>query len=196
MQDLATKLAAYVDEKLDPEDEIAVDDLIVRYVDGKLDPEIAAEIKAAMEANPAVADHIAIDIRAAKTVKEQVVPVFEAIEVPPNPALDQALAEMIADPKAWGEEPEEEAEQADVVPLRQPSSARQAFMQPTWGKMAASIVALLAVGGGVYLYDLRGDDQREQQLVSLACGGLSVRGQPRCDRGAALEVGRADLVVR
>ena len=59
MQDLTTKLVAYVENKLDPETEMAIDDLIVRYVDDKLDADVATEIERVMAEHPAVADHIA-----------------------------------------------------------------------------------------------------------------------------------------
>jgi len=166
MQDLATKLVDYVENKLDPETEMAIDDLIVRYVDGKLDPDIVAEIERVMTAYPAVADHIAEDIRAGKVVNEHLLPGYDALDVPPTPKADNALAKMIADAHAEDEEADDDTE-ADIVPFRTRLSARNVFTQPTWGLMAASIAALLAIGVGGYLYDSRLDRQREQQIASL-----------------------------
>ena len=171
-RDLTKLLADYVDNKLDPETEIEIDGLILLYVDGELDPERAAEIKAVMDSNPAVEASISRSMRAAKTVQEQLVPAYEAFKLPPDPELDKSLADMIADPNAWGQEPDED-EQAKVVPLQAPKRDEQppapppAFVQPSWGMMAASIAALLAIGGGIYLYDLQGDERREQQIATL-----------------------------
>ena len=172
-RDLGKLLADYVDNTLDPETEIEIDGLILRYVDGDLDPKRTAEIKAAMEANPAVAASVSHSIGAAKTVQEQLVPALEALDVPPDPDHDKWLAELIADPDAWGKKPDEDKQANVVVPLQaprvdeQPQARQPDVVQPTWGAMAASIATLLAIGGGVYLYDLGGDRQREQQIASL-----------------------------
>lgn len=72
-----------------------------------------------------------------------------------------------------GKEPDKDEQASVVVPLQaaradnQSPARRPAFVQPTWGAMTASIAALLAIGGGVYLYDLGGDRQREQQIAGL-----------------------------
>jgi anti-sigma factor RsiW len=172
-RDLGKLLADYVDNKLDPETEIEIDGLILRFVDGELDAERTAEIKAAMDANPAVAASISYSIAAAKTVQEQLVPALEALDVPTDPEHEKWLAELIADPDAWGKEPGNDEQANVVVPLQSVRADKQSpvrqpdLVQPTWGAMAASIAALLAIGGGVYLYDLGGDRQREQQIAGL-----------------------------
>ena len=174
-RDLVKLLADYVDNKLDPETEIEIDGLILLYVDGELDAERAAEIKAAMDANPAVADSILHSIEAAKTVQEQLMPADEGIgELPPDPAHDKWLADLIADRNAWGKPPGEDDEPSGVVvPLQAPPAdeqrpARQpAVTEPTWGALAASIAVLLALGGGAYLYDSDRDRQREEQITAL-----------------------------
>ena len=165
MQDLATKLVAYVENKLAPEAEMAIDDLIVRYVDDKLDADVAAEIERVIAEYPAVADHIAEDVRAAKAVNEHLLPAYEAVDVPANPKVDQALADLFAAGETTDKKPGDDAE-ADIVPFKPKSSPRSAVTQPTWGMMAASVAALLAVGIGAYLYDSRIDRQREQEIAS------------------------------
>ena len=174
-RDLSKLLADYVENKLDPETEIEIDGLILLYVDGELDSERAAEIKVAMDANPTVAASIEHSMRAAKTVQEQLTPAEIGIgELPPDPAHDQWLADLIADPNAWGKAPEEGDEPSGVVvplqarpadeqrPVRQPAAA-----QPTWGALAASIAVLLALGGGAYVYDRDRDMRREEQIAAL-----------------------------
>ena len=174
-RDLTRLLADYVENNLDPETEIEIDGLILLYVDGELDAERAAEIKAAMDANPAVAASIEHSIRAAKTVQEQLTPAEIGIgELPPDPAHDKWLADLIADPNAWGKAPEEGDEPSGVVvPLQAPPAGEQhpvrqpAAAQPTWGALAASIAVLLALGGGAYVYDQNRDMQREEQIAAL-----------------------------
>ena len=166
MRDLAKILDDYVNGKLDPETEIEVDGLILQFVDGELDPERTAEIKAAMAGNPAVEASIAHSMRAAKTVQDELVPAYEAFKKQPNPDLDKALEELLADPNAWGKEAEDDAPGGTVLPLKPPASPAAA-MRPTWGAMAASIATLLAIGGGIYLYDAGRDAAREQQIAAL-----------------------------
>ncbi len=174
-RDLTKLLADYVKNKLDPETEIEIDGLILLYVDGELDSERAAEIKAAMDANPAVAASISHSMRAAKTVQEQLMPADEDIgELPPDPVHDKWLADLMADPNAWGKDPEEDAEPSGVVvPLQAPSAKerpptrRPAVAQPTWGALAASIAVLLTLGGGAYLFDSNRDMQREEHIAAL-----------------------------
>ena len=144
-----------------------IDGLILRYVDGNLDARTAAEIKAVMEANPAVAAHIAEDVRAAKAVEEHLRPSYESTKVPPDPRLAESLEEMIARLDDSDVENPEKDESADVVPFAAPSKPTRRFAQPTWSAMAASIAALLALGGGVYLYDANQDAEREQQIAAL-----------------------------
>lgn len=163
MQDLTTKLVAYVENKLDPETDMAIDDLIVRYVDDKLDADVAAEIERVMAEYPAVADHIAEDVRAAKTVNKHLLPAYEALDVPANPKVDQTLADLFAANETTDKNPGDG--EADVVPFRTKPSARNTVTRPTWGLMAASIAALCAVGIGAYLYDSRIDRQREQEIA-------------------------------
>ncbi len=165
MQDLATKLVAYVENKLDPEMEMAIDDLIVRYVDDTLDVDVTAEIERVMAEHPAVADHIAEDVRAAKAVDEHLLPAYEALDVPADPKADQALADLFA-PAETPRKPPRDGAESDIVPFRPKPSPRSVATQPTWGLMAASVAALLAVGIGAYLYDSRIDRQREQEIAS------------------------------
>ena len=168
MRDLAKVLDDYVNGKLDPETEIEVDGLILQFVDGELDPERTAEIKAAMASNPAVEASISHSMRAAKTVQDELLPAYEAFKKQPNPTLDKALEDLLADPNAWGKEPKGEAPGGAVLPLKAPEKAEPppaapaAAMRPTWGAMAASIAALLAIGGGVYIYDAGHDAEIEQ----------------------------------
>ena len=100
-------------------------------------------------------------------------PADDTFEMPPDPEHDKWLAELIADPNAWGKEPDEDEQANVVVPLQaprrdeQPPTPRSTFMQPTWGAMAASIAVLLALGGGAYLYDSESDNRREEQIAAL-----------------------------
>jgi len=183
MQDLATKLVDYVENKLDPETEMAIDDLIVRYVDGSLDSDVAAEIERVMATHPAVADYIAEDIRAAKAINEHLLPAYDALDVPPTPKADQALADMIADAELENEKGHDETE-ADIVPFQTKPSPQRAATQPTWGLMAASIAALLAIGAGGYLYDSRNDHQRDQTIASLDAEILQITKERVTERDA------------
>ena len=98
-------------------------------------------------------------------MNEHLLPAYEAWDVPANPKVDQTLADLLAANETTDKNTGDNAE-TDIIPFRPKPAPPSAATQPTWGLMAASIAALLAVGIGAYLYDSRIDRQREQEIAS------------------------------
>jgi anti-sigma factor RsiW len=166
--DLATKLTAYAEGKLDdPEAIIEIEALLTHYIDDRLDEETARQVAAAIEANAALAKLVNEQREGKLWFEEVCFPAMREGESEPSPKVRQYLDDLLADPDAWGKPPEDESsveeDRAKVVPFE----VRRPISQPTWRLMAASIAGLLVIAGSVFLYQIEGRNRLETTLAEL-----------------------------
>ena len=156
-QHLLKHLDAYADGKLDPEIVMEIDGLITQYLDEQLDPDTTAKMDAAIEANEALATIVADNAEGKTWLEETCFPAMRDAEIEVPAKLRQSIEAMIADPDAWGKDPNEAAE-AKVVPFEASSRTNR----PSWWLLAASIVAVAFISGVVFV-DMQND---RRQLVA------------------------------
>ncbi len=191
-QHLLKHLDAYADGKLDPEIVMEIDGLITRYLDEQLDPDTTAKIDAAIEANEALAKIVADNAEGKAWLEETCFPAMRDAEIEVPAKLQNYVQGLIADPDAWGKDPNEAAE-AKVIPFE--TSSRN--NRPSWWLLAASIVAVAFISGIIFV-DMQND---ERQLVAevdeLTAAGerqqqriAELTDQVR-DRQAALDIANA-----
>ncbi len=156
-QHLLKHLDAYADGKLDPEIVMEIDGLITRYLDEQLDPDTTAKIDAAIEANESLAKIVADNAEGKAWLEETCFPAMRDAEIEVPAKLQNYVQGLLADPDAWGKDPNEAAE-AEVIPFEASSRTNR----PSWWLLAASIVAVAFISGIVFV-DMQ-DNQR--QLVA------------------------------
>ena len=166
--DLATKLSAYAEGKLDdPEAIIEAEALLTRYIDGRLDEETAQQVDAVLDANAALAKLVNEQREGKQWFEEVCFPAMREAESEPSPKLQKYLADLLADAEAWGKPPEDESstesERAKVVPFQ----LARPLSQPSWGLLAASVGGLLVIAGSVFLYQIEGRGRLETTLAQL-----------------------------
>ena len=155
--DLLKHLDAYADGTLDPEIVMEIDGLITRYLDKLLDPDTSEKLAAAIEANEALAKIVAENAEGKAWLEETCFPAMRDAEIEVPAKLQNYVQGLIADPDAWGKDPNEAAE-AKVIPFEASSRTNR----PIWWLLAASIVAVAFISGIVFV-DMQND---QRQLVA------------------------------
>ena len=155
-------MPAYAEGKLDPETTIAVDGLITRYLDDQARPETADAMKAMIDADETLAQIVADNADGKQWFEDEALPAFKAAEIEPSADVRKFVDDLIADPDAWGEEPDDDQE-SKVVPLQ----PERRTSQPSWMLMAASIGGVLVIAGGTLLYMLDQQDQLTDRIATL-----------------------------
>ena len=161
-KELLAHIPAYAEGKLDPETTIAVDGLITRYLDDKLDRETTDAMRAMIDADDKLAKIVADNAEGKKWLEEEALPAFKAAEIKPSADLKKFVDDLIADPDAWGEAPEDDPGNK-VMPLRQ----ERRTSQPSWMLMAASIGGVLVIASGTLLYMLDQQNQLTDRIATL-----------------------------
>ncbi|MEM9670711.1 MAG: hypothetical protein AAF950_17490 [Pseudomonadota bacterium] len=193
-QHLLKHLDAYADGKLDPEIVIEIDGLITRYLDEQLDPDTTAKMDAAIEANEALAKIVADNAEGKTWLEETCFPAMRDAEIEVPAKLQNYVQGLIADPDAWGKDPNEPAE-PKVIPFE----ASQQTSRPSWWLLAASIVAVAFISGIVFV-----DMQSDQRQLVAEVDELTVAGERQQqriteltdqvrDRQAALDIAKTSL---
>ena len=156
-QHLLKHLDAYAEGKLDPEIVMEIDGLITRYLDEQLDPDTTAKMDAAIEANEALAKIVADNAEGKTWLEETCFPAMRDAEIEVPAKLQNYVQGLIADPDAWGKDPNEVVE-PKVIPFEAPRQTNR----PSWWLLAASIVAVAFISGIVFV-DMQND---QRQLVA------------------------------
>ena len=167
MQDLKTKLVQYAEDTLDPETMIEIDGLITQYLDDQLDPETHAQIDAVIESHEAFATLIVENAEGKRWLEDECFPALRDADVRLPKRLSENVRDLIADPDAWGKDPNED--EAKVISLPAP----KAVSSPSWGLMAASITGVLAITGGLILYGLSEQKRAQQTIAELTADRAS-----------------------
>ena len=191
-QHLLKHLDAYADGKLDPEIVMEIDGLITQYLDEQLDPDTTAKIDAAIEANEALAKIVADNAEGKAWLEETCFPAMRDAEIEVPAKLQNYVQGLIADPDAWGKDPNEAAE-AEVIPFEASSRTNR----PSWWLLAASIVAVAFISGIVFV-----DMQNDQRQLVAEVDELTAAGERQQqriteltdqvrDRQAALDIAKS-----
>ena len=188
MQDLKTKLIHYTEGTLDPETMIEVDGLITQYLDDQLDPATQAQIDAVVEGHEAFATLVAENAKGKRWLEDECFPALRYADVKLPKRLSDNVRDLIADLDAWGKDPNKD--EAKVVSLPAPKAASS----PSWGLMAASIVGMLVITGGLIVYGLSEQERAQQIIVELTADGVNQQADLSAlqSRTASL---RADLAM-
>ena len=139
------------------------DETLMAFADGELDDAAAAEVEAAVNADPALAERIALFAESRALARDAFLP---RLDEPVPASLRAAVEAAIA---------EQERSGGTVVPLprRRPAAANQ--NRPRWSRFAmaaAASVAIVAAGLGGYLAG-SGGDADGQQVALIAVPGIA-----------------------
>jgi anti-sigma factor RsiW len=149
-------------------------ELLMAYVDGELTPEQAAQVEAAIAADPAIADAVARQFALRRSLGEAYAPVLDE-------PVPEALTRMLRPSDA-------EAGNVVTLPARAAPAPRSRWGVPQWAAMAASLLigvavsqwvsksdgALLRTEGGALVAGAELANGLEQQLASSPQPGAAV----------------------